>query len=363
MQPDLIRKISIYMIIVGSISLLASPLWSDQPAKKGWLALPIFFYTPETGFAGGAGGLFYSNFTVGENTRSNQLGGAVIYTQNNQLTIGINYQQYFFQDQWILNVNSSYKKFPEKYWGIGPHTAMDQEEEYTPQEIELNTELRTRVANNFFLGPCLWFSHQQILCCEQQGQIDYSYLFEDDPIQLFSVGFVCLYDSRDNPFRPNQGAYLLLRPYLIRTELGSTYNFSLIEMDFRQFFSPLQNHVLAWQTHNYVTQGQVPFQYLPRLGGSQMMRGYYEGRFRDKIYASVQAEYRSPVWWKLGGVAFFSLGQVAPNLQQLSTDHLKYAGGMGIRFLFKPEDGVNLRMDIGWSPEDVNIYLNISEAF
>lgn len=363
MNRNLIVKVFIYVFLISSNLLRITPVWSDQPPQKGWLALPIFFYTPETGFAGGAGALFYRNFEVGDNTRSNQVGGAVIYTQNNQLTVGINYQQYFFQDHWILNVNSSYRKFPDKYWGIGPHTAEDQEEEYTPQEIELKTELSARVAHNYFLGPCLWFSHQQILCCEKPGQINYSYPFENDPVQLFSVGFVSLYDSRDNPFRPTRGTYLLFRPYLIRTELGSTYNFSLIELDLRQFFSPLHNHVLAWQTHNYVTRGQVPFQYLPRLGGGQMMRGYYEGRFRDKLYTSVQAEYRSPLWWKLGGVAFFSLGQVAPDLGQLSTDNLKYAGGVGIRFLFRPEDGVNLRMDIGWSPEDVNIYLNISEAF
>ena len=77
--------------------------------------------------------------------------------------------------------------------------------------------------------------------------------------------------------------------------------------------------------------GHVPFQLMPSLGGQNLLRGYFAGRFRDHKAIAAQSELRFRVWRRMGGVLFASLGQVAANRQQLAVDRLHYAYGFGLR--------------------------------
>ena len=46
---------------------------------------------------------------------------------------------------------------------------------------------------------------------------------------------------------------------------------------------------------------QVPFYYMPTLGGSQTLRGFREFRFQDANSMLLTAEYRWEAWWALDG--------------------------------------------------------------
>jgi hypothetical protein len=94
------------------------------------------------------------------------------------------------------------------------------------------------------------------------------------------------------------------------------------------------------------------------------MRGYFEGRYRDNIFATAQLEYRQYFWWRLSFVVFAGIGEVAPDLLSFRLRELKPSYGAGLRFLFNKEQRVNLRVDLGFG-EDGNsgIYFGIEEAF
>ena len=110
--------------------------------------------------------------------------------------------------------------------------------------------------------------------------------------------------------------------------------------------------------------GEIPFYKLPALGGGNRMRGYFYGRYRDKVYAMTQLEYRQYFWWRFGFVAFAGLGDVAPNLLKFRLKEFKYSYGLGFRFLFNKEQKVNLRLDIGIGENgNSGIYFGIEEAF
>jgi hypothetical protein len=59
---------------------------------------------------------------------------------------------------------------------------------------------------------------------------------------------------------------------------------------------------IAIQAYGEFVAGSPPFYKYPALGGSNRMRGYFYGRYRDKAYVMEQAEYRRHNWWKLGGI-------------------------------------------------------------
>ena len=193
----------------------------------------------------------------------------------------------------------------------------------------------------------------------EQGSINGS-----DGVTISGVGVMVNWDKRDSSLYPRTGFLLDIEASLFREELGSSDNFSQFDLDFRYFLPLFQQHVLGFQYVLSASEGSVPFQRLPELGGSAMMRGYYEGRFRDKVYTAVQAEYRFPVYWRFGGVAFASIGQVASSIGELSlASDLKISGGGGIRFVIDPKQKINLRLDFAFSPADFGVYFNVQEAF
>ena len=93
------------------------------------------------------------------------------------------------------------------------------------------------------------------------------------------------------------------------------------------------------------------------------MRGYYEGRYRDRQYLAGQAEYRFPLWWRIGGAAFAGMGDVAPDLGSFTFSSLKPSYGLGLRFMINKEEKVNIRLDYAWGKETSGFYLEITEAF
>jgi outer membrane translocation and assembly module TamA len=96
-----------------------------------------------------------------------------------------------------------------------------------------------------------------------------------------------------------------------------------------------------------------------------LLRGYYQGRFRDQVMVTLQAEYRLPVFWRIGLVGFAEAGQVAPRAGDLAVDAFKASLGGGLRFLLAPREGVNIRADYGWGfgVGAGGFYLAIGEAF
>jgi hypothetical protein len=119
---------------------------------------------------------------------------------------------------------------------------------------------------------------------------------------------------------------------------------------------------LATRFFSESIEGEAPFISQALLGGTRLMRGFYEGRYRDDNSAVVQAEYRRDLFWRFGAVAFGAAGMVAPEYGQLSLNNLRYTYGAGIRFAIDPEDRINIRLDMGVG-EEPNFYLTIGEAF
>ncbi len=45
--------------------------------------------------------------------------------------------------------------------------------------------------------------------------------------------------------------------------------------------------MLAWEADGTFTQGDVPWSMMPLLGSDERMRGYYQGRYRDKTWSAL----------------------------------------------------------------------------
>lgn len=91
--------------------------------------------------------------------------------------------------------------------------------------------------------------------------------------------------------------------------------------------------VIALRAYGEMVTGdrdEVPFTELPRLGGSSVLRGYDVDRFRDRVAAVVQANYRWRAANWLAVVLFVDAGRVYESLNKLSFDDLRVGYGAGL---------------------------------
>lgn len=91
----------------------------------------------------------------------------------------------------------------------------------------------------------------------------------------------------------------------------------------------------------------IPFSDLPRLGGADRLRGYQDGRFRDRHLAIASVEYRYPIHKNIEGELFFDAGYVSDryaDLYDLKDWKVGYGGG----FIFGSQDSVMFRLEIAY---------------
>lgn len=101
---------------------------------------------------------------------------------------------------------------------------------------------------------------------------------------------------------------------------------------------------------------------LPRLGGSEYLRGYPDGRFRDRVVALGTAEYTWDLGNMLAAYTFVDVGRPAPSLSALDLDGLRLGFGGGVQL--HTQDSFITRLQLAGSGEgDFYFELVLSPAF
>lgn len=91
------------------------------------------------------------------------------------------------------------------------------------------------------------------------------------------------------------------------------------------------------------------------------MRGYYDGRYRDKNVVDMQVELRQHVWKRNGVAVWVGAGNVFPDFSSFKVKHILPNYGFGYRWEFKKR--VNVRLDLGFGKGQTGSIFNINEAF
>ncbi|MCZ6701608.1 MAG: BamA/TamA family outer membrane protein [Ignavibacteria bacterium] len=346
-------------------SLLIKNTDSIVKKKVSINGYPYVFYTPETQLAFGAGGIVVFYTKSGDTIlKPSKLGFGGYYSTTNQYKLSVNPALYFNENKLFISTPVSFGVFNDKFWGIGNDTQETGNEQYERENIS---------ASLIIQSPPILFS------ADRSGFIfDYdkttitdkkeNELLINDSIpgikggEIYGFGYDLTWDTRDNIFFPNKGGYQYFK--LIVYPGFSDYNFGLFELDISHYYSFKKDHVFAFNLFVASTLGSAPFYKMPALGGLKRMRGYFNGRYRDNFYATIQVEYRQYFYKRFGFVAFGGLGDVSSELITFNFDALKYSLGGGLRYLFNKKQKINLRMDIAIGQDgNTGIYFGLEEAF
>jgi hypothetical protein len=361
---------SLVIVVIAGVLLQAS-LFAQQDQssgnnstkrpRTGIYPLPIVFYTPETGVAGGAAALFLFRDSLAK--RASSITADVIYTEKKQFISELYGDLYFDGDTYRLTADVTFQKYPNKFWGIGNNTPDLDEEGYTPRTFLFKSVLYSRISSFMNIGPAVRYSNDAIKEVTPEGALSTGRLAGSTGGTCAAAGFVANWDSRDNTFATQSGSFYQVTALFYRSVFGSDFAFDDVQIDTRNFFPVFTNHVIAIQGIGEFTSGTVPIQNYAKFGGQSLLRGYFDGRYRDNNLVAVQAEYRMPVWWRFHVVGFAGVAQVADQVSDLALNRFWFAGGLGLRFAWNPEERINVRFDYGAGSNSSGVYVTITEAF
>jgi len=334
--------------------------------KLDFFAYPYAFYTPETELAFGVGGMVYFWTIISKTVRPSKILLSGYYTTNAQYFIKLAPVIYFpGTDQDLLDIKITYGKEILKFYGFGNDSPEIDNPDYQLRSLRFYTEFGGTgfLLEDLHTGLIFDYSINKDLDKRSNPYLTDSLVTGSEGGNISGLGLLLLFDNRDNVFYPTQNSYYKFRAQFFGKYLGGDFNFNRITADLRNYFSFGDSHVIATQLYGDFTNGSVPFFRMPALGGSERMRGYFSGRYRDEVYITAQVEYRKILWWRLGVAAFLGTGDVIPKIRDLHLKNLKFSYGFGLRFVFDEAEKINIRVDAGFGKNTSGIYFALEEAF
>ena len=366
-----IKKIIILIILILCNFAYPVLVFGEESAqdtlkqKRSNLAwLPIIYYTPETKIAGGA----LVNYCYRESgskitNRPSTIMPSFIYTQKKQIIGEIRVDIYLKNESYNFKGYTGYIEYPDKFYDIGNKTSADMEEDYTSRMIKLRIDFHKKVYSALYMGVQYQFENSKMLKVEENSLLEKGQICGSGGGTASGCALLMNWDTRNNIFYPSVGSLYQLSAGLFSGVLGSDYDFNRYSLDLRKYFPVFSSHILAVQGLINITTGSPSFQMLSLFGGRNIMRGYYEGRYRDKDMIVFQTEYRLQIWWRFGLAGFAGFGDVADRVGNFEISNFKYSMGCGLRYQFNPEEKHNLRFDFGFGKGTSGFYITMGEAF
>lgn len=330
--------------------------------------VPILTSTPETGLRfGGALEYFFNAKEKGKNTeaRGSYVHGQITYSTKSQLDLSSSWQIFGRGERYVFKGNAGFQRFNERYWGVGNNTVGN--DDYNSQfynRVYLESRVFKLLKHQNYLGIALNYSNTYYVNYSKPLTNADRTIAGIYGSKVFGLGPAFLHDSRDFPFSAHRGAYAELFYQYHFPTLGDDYNYGEWMIDLRKYYPVSKQNTLAFQLMSRSTVGNVPLRELPRLGSSNLMRGFFTGRFRDKSFTAAQSEFRFHIWRWLYGSAFGAIGIVGESISSYESTNTRYAGGGGLRFLVNKKNRMFLRLDYARnSTEGSAFYIKLNEAF
>ena len=351
------KKLNLFQKVINYFNESNEP----RPEKKfdfGIIGGPHYSSTTKLGLGIVASGTYRTR-----RDSLTQLSNVSLYgdaTTTGFLLIGVKGNNLFPENKYRIDYDFYLYTFPSDFWGIGYDNGNNNanKSSYNRLETILLANWLARFHRNLYGGISTGFNWVK------GSRFTKPELLNGEPHEVIStsVGLVLTYDSRD--FIPNaaRGIYLNINQRFFPRFLGNKNPFTRTAFVFDAYQRLWKGAILAFDLHGEFNYGDVPWNMLASLGGSTRMRGYYEGRYRDKNLIETQLELRQHIWRRNGIAVWVGAGNVFPSFSGFKWSHTLPNYGIGYRWEFK--NRVNLRLDYGFGKKGQWVFFfNINEEF
>lgn len=342
----------------------------DTLRKASFLPIPSFGYAQETGFQFGVGAIV--GFYVDRLDTTNR---------PSSLTLNLNYStKKAYNMSSLIDIwgkgnklhyigEIRYKKMPFNFYGVGNSTQEANEDKLVQQQFKVLLQAEKQLLPKAYSGVSIGFENYKYNDLVADG-IFTGDAYHNKTGSVLYLGVSQAYDSRNNNNYTTKG-FFIRGTYQYAPDIFSAGSFtgSQIKLDVRNFWRLNNSFALGVQgLYNTIQGKNTPVYLLQQMGNDEMMRGYYNGRFRDESLLVLQAELRYRYNSRFGATLFGGTGTVW-GIDKFALNSFKPNYGAGLRYFFDPEKGISVRLDYGIGEKRANekrqsgFYISIAEAF
>ena len=244
--------------------------------------------------------------------------------------LGIRGTNIFPQDKSRLKYTIYFFSFPSGFWGIG-YDSCDNDDngsEMTRWQARIKASYAVRLSKNLYLGPIVAYDYIHSSRVTRPELLN----GQDASIWNLGLGVQLMYDSRDVLTNPHRGYYLNVEQSFRPKFLGNKYTFATTEIETSVYARPWRGAVLAYDFRTMLNFGNPSWAMMALFGSSNSMRGYYEGRYRDKLLMEGQVEWRQHLWKRFGMAVFAGASNAFPDFKHIYFHQILPNAGIGLRW-------------------------------
>lgn len=274
--------------------------------------------------------------------------------------LGVRGTHIFPHDKYRADYTVYFYSFPCNFWGIGYDMGdnNNNKSEMKRWQARIKGSFLFHLGDNFYMGPMVSYDYVIGKRIERPELLNGM----DKHTWNLGIGFSAVYDSRDVLTNPHRGLYMNLTQCFRPRFMGNDYAFSTTEFQFDAYQQVWKGAILAEDFRTMLNFGNPSWGMMALLGNSYSMRGYYEGRYRDKHKIEAQVELRQHIWKRNSLTAWIGAGTVFNKFSNLRSKRILPNYGVGYRWEFKKD--VNVRLDYGFGKAGQSGFLfSINEAF
>src|SRR5579863_404256 len=336
--------------------------------------LPTAEYTLQTGFAVSVGGNVAFLTSASKNENISNVLTSLNYSLKRQFFIPMQANVWTKNNRYNINTDWIFTIFPQKTYGLGGYTTMQDGYPIDYHQVRLNQTLFKTISPKFYLGIGYNF--------EYYWNISQSIYPSDSLTDWTKYGFRktsvssgptlnLLYDERRNPINPFPGNYARVAFRSNFTFLGADNDWASLLIDLRKYihFPTNSNNTLAFWSHDLFTlYGKPPYLNLPYTACDEyanLGRGYVQGRYRGANLVYLESEYRYRITSNglIGGVVFVN-AQSHTGTENNQFQTILPGWGFGLRIKFNKFSNTNACLDYGWGINGSHgIFANLGEVF
>jgi hypothetical protein len=356
-------------------------------------------------------GIALTDIDFRKQRRREFLGGFFSYTTEGQQSYVLRWRRWLKhidvpgggvlqEERSFVRAGGGYRKtLTRRFFGIGSGTREGDETSFTDEVAFLDIGLSKSLEGAFedlvldlgLLAEGHWLARGRVggvpSTDEPAADGGFPELFaEADGVGLGWLGAGIRWDTRDSQRNAYRGTALGVRVDAALAQfdgdVGAIYTITADQIFpvwglFHDGGSEEEEHPptdsFALHFESQLSSGDLPFFARPTLGGSRLLRGYVEGRWRDDALWTAAAEYRFwviprgfTVWRhirveRLGAAVFYEVGGVGGDGAQLFSEPVRQSYGVSARATV--ERAALFRADFGFSKEGFNFAAGFGLAF
>ncbi|MEX1311342.1 MAG: BamA/TamA family outer membrane protein [Candidatus Sulfomarinibacteraceae bacterium] len=280
-------------------------------------------------------------------------GVAAAYTEKGSWGVGLGHFASWAGDTIRSNSVVGYANINADFWFFG-----------LPLEVNLNggllsQDIRFRIGKgNFFAGAKAVYLNLD--ASAETELIGLPIEIFDERVQDFGVAVQADYDSRDYTMTPNRGLYAHLQVYQYFQCAIGDFDYTQYQFDLRSFHQLSRDKlVFGVRLKLDAVGGGPPFWAYPWI----TLRGVPALRYQNERTAVVDTELRWNIFERWGVVFFAGAGGTDGDLLLFQDERGIFAGGVGGRYLFRPQNNLWVGLDLAKGPEEGVFYIQVGHAW